>query len=1016
MKKLLLLPVSWLLTLAATAQTTFPVNGVADPRSGCYAFINATIVKDPATTLQKATLLIREGKVVSVGNSAVPADAVIIDCKGKFIYPSLIDIYSDYGISTPQRQSDPFDYTAPQQFNSATKGAYNWNQAIRSEVNAVDLFGTDEAKAQPLRELGFGTVLSHQKDGIARGSGVVATLSAKKENLTILKERAAAFYSFNKGSSKQSYPSSTMGAVALLRQNYLDAQWYKTRPGKEGVNKTLEAWNELQTLPQIFETTDKWAGLRSDQVGDEFGVQYIIKGGGNEYQRIGEIAATKAPYILPLNFPDAQKVEDPSDSRFIAWKDLAHWELAPTNPAVFERQGIPFALTAADLKDPKTFWPNLRKAILAGLSEKAALEALTITPAAFLKIGDKVGRLEPGLLANFLITNGNLFAEKTTLLENWIQGEPYDINAKSSTELRGLYALTVTGVDGIKQYELEVKSNSLATVKANEALTTKFSSDGNLVSLSFSLKPTTKIIGTGQKDSVFENKQSGALVRLSGVNYGSSWQGVGANENGAPVSWVATLTKGIAAAKDSVHSTWEKPGARVVFPFSSYGRTALPQQETVLIKNATVWTNEAGGKQEQTDVLVKGGRIAQIGKGLSIAGVRVIDGTGKHLTPGIIDEHSHIAVFSINEGAQSVTSEVRIGDNLNPDDINIYRQLSGGVTTSQILHGSANTIGGQSQLIKLRWGADAEGLKFKGADSFIKFALGENVKRTTVTQGNNRYPDTRMGVYEVLNDAFQRARDYEKALKSGDKTVRRDLELDALVEILNKKRFITCHSYVQSEILGLIHIAEKYGFKVNTFTHVLEGYKVADRIRQHGASVSTFSDWWGYKNEVQDGIPYNAALMQQLGLNVCINSDDAEMARRLNQEAAKTIKYGGVSEEDALKMVTLNPAKALHIDNRVGSIKVGKDADLVLWSDHPLSIYARALYTWVDGAIYFNREQDRESRVQAAAERNRLLQKMLSATKNGAPTVPAKATAQVVLHCEAHEQAEGILGVDAFDL
>lgn len=310
---------------------------------------------------------------------------------------------------------------------------------------------------------------------------------------------------------------------------------------------------------------------------------------------------------------------------------------------------------------------------------------------------------------------------------------------------------------------------------------------------------------------------------------------------------------------------------------------------------------------------------------------------------------------------------------------------------------------------------DAEGLKFKGADPFIKFALGENVKRSSATRGNNRYPDTRMGVYEVLNDAFQRARDYEKAMRSGDKTVRRDLELDALVEILDHKRFITCHSYVQSEILGLINVAEKFGFKVNTFTHILEGYKVADRIKQHGASVSTFSDWWAYKNEVQDAIPYNAAIMQRLGLNVCINSDDAEMARRLNQEAAKTVKYGGVPEAEALKMVTLNPAKALHIDNRVGSIKVGKDADLVLWSDHPLSIYARALYTLVDGTVYFDRQKDAENRTQRAAERNRLIQKMLSAAKGGATTIPAKPTPQVVLHCEDHEHADGVLAADAFE-
>ncbi|MGJ7032214.1 amidohydrolase family protein [Niabella hirudinis] len=1014
MKKLLLL-LGLLPGLMAAAQTTFPVNGVADPRPGSFAFTNATIIKDASTTIQNGTLVIKEGKIISAGNGSIPPDAVVIDCKGKYIYPSLIDMYSDYGVSATQRAGGTFAFFGPQQFNSNTKGPYNWNQAIRSEVNAADLFGTDDSKAQPLRELGFGTVLSHQKDGIARGTGVVATLSGKKENMVILKEKAAAFYSFSKGSSTQSYPTSMMGAVALLRQNYLDAQWYKNRPEKEGINKTLEAWNDEQSLPQVFETTDKWSGLRADGIGDEFGVQYIIKGGGNEYQRIGEVAATKAPYILSLNFPDAQKVEDPADARFVAWSDLAHWELAPTNPAVFEKAKILFALTTADLKDVKSFWPNLRKAIQNGLSEKTALEALTKTPATLLKIADKVGSLEPGRLANFLITNGDLFAEKTSILENWIQGERYDINAKNSSELKGQYTLAITEGSTVTQYQLEVKNNTSATVKAQEALTTRFSTDGNLVSLSFSLKPTTKVIGTGQKDSVFDNKQAGALIRLSGVNYGASWQGVGANEKGAPVSWVASQISSTPATKDSAKQTFIKPEAQTVYPFSSYGTAMLPQPETILIKNATVWTNEPGGIQVQTDVLVKEGKIAQVGKGLSVGGARVIDGTGKHLTPGIIDEHSHIAVFSINEGAQSVTSEVRIGDNLNPDDINIYRQLSGGVTTSQILHGSANTIGGQSQLIKLRWGADAEGLKFKGADPFIKFALGENVKRTAATQGNSRYPDTRMGVYEVLNDAFQRARDYEKAIKSGDKTVRRDLELDALVEILNNKRFITCHSYVQSEILGLINIAEKYGFKVNTFTHILEGYKVADRIKQHGSNVSTFSDWWGYKNEVRDAIPYNAAIMHQLGLNVCINSDDAEMARRLNQEAAKTIKYGGVSEEEAFKMVTLNPAKALHISNRVGSIKVGKDADLVLWSSNPLSIYARALYTMVDGAVYFDRQKDSENRGHRTAERNRLIQKMLSATKAGVPTVQVKPTAQVVLHCEDHEHADGVLAADAFE-
>ena len=298
------------------------------------------------------------------------------------------------------------------------------------------------------------------------------------------------------------------------------------------------------------------------------------------------------------------------------------------------------------------------------------------------------------------------------------------------------------------------------------------------------------------------------------------------------------------------------------------------------------------------------------------------------------------------------------------------------------------------------------------------------MKRTTSTN-NNRFPDTRMGVEEVLADAFQRAKDYEKAMKAaaaidrkkGAKpALRRDLELEALVEILNNKRFITAHSYIQSEITALLRVADEYGFKVNTFTHILEGYKVADKMKAHGAHASTFSDWWAYKMEVQDAIPYNAAIMHRVGLNVCINSDDAEMARRLNQEAGKSVKYGGMSEEEALKMVTLNPAKALHVDDRVGSIRAGKDADLVIWSDHPLTIYAKAEKTIVDGIVYFDREKDLQLRSELSAERNRLIQKMLGEKRSGAPVQPAQASLQVLLSCGDHQHKEGMITVDGDEL
>jgi imidazolonepropionase-like amidohydrolase len=1011
-KFLFLLGLTFILHSTARTQVTFPVNGVADPKVKCFAFTNATIVKDAQTTLTNATLVIREGKIVSVGTSVtIPKDAVVVNCNGKFIYPSFIDIYSDYGVAVPQRQGAPFDFRAPAQLTSNSKGVFGWNQAIRSEIDAAKLFNTDDAKAEPLRNIGFGTVLVHQKDGIARGTGALVSLANEKENLVMLKEKASAHYALNKGTSTQSYPSSMMGVIALLRQTYLDAQWYKSNPAAEGVNLSLKSWNEIQSLPQIIEAGDKWNDLRADRIGDEFGVQYIIKGGGNEYQRIKDIAATKATYILSLNFPQAMDVEDPNEARFVSLGDMKHWELAPANAAALEKAAIPFCLTATELKDTKQFLTNLRKAIEYGLSETKALESLTKTPATALGVYDKVGSIEAGKVASFLITSGEVFKEKTVILQNWVQGERYNVKEENWSSIAGQYTLQVKSASASNSYTLDVKSTTEASLLAKDTIKTKFSFDGKLVTISFAT----------------EKKPRAAAIRLGGTVNGDVWNGNGVDAEGNTVIWSASFAKAGTPAPDTSKKKPLGVLGKVVYPFDGYGWDSLPQAETILIKNGTVWTNEKEGKLENTDVLIKNGKIAQIGKNLSESGAKVIDATGKFVTPGIIDEHSHIAAASINEGAQSVTSEVRIADNLNPEDINIYRQLSGGVTSSHILHGSANTIGGQTQLIKLRWGANDEELKFKGADPFIKFALGENVKRTT-SQNNNRFPDTRMGVEEVLMDAFTRACEYEKGCKETEPVaatkkkgaaatpaaapVRRDLELEALVEIMNKKRFITCHSYVQTEITSTMRVAEKFNFRVNTFTHILEGYKVADKMKAHGANASTFSDWWAYKTEVQDAIPYNATIMQRVGLNVCINSDDAEMARRLNQEAAKSVKYGGMSEEDAFKMVTLNPAKALHIEEKVGSLKPGKDADVVVWSDNPLSIYAKAEQTIVDGIVYFDRARDTEMRKKIAAERNRLVQKMLGEKRSGGPTTPAIPSYQVILSCGDHDHHDGLITVD----
>lgn len=984
---------------ALLAQQTFPVNGVADPRTNCYAFTHATLVKDPQTTLTDATLVIRDGKIVAAAPGVpVPKDAVVVDCKGKYIYPSFIDIYSDYGTSAAPRAGRTFG--AGPQFISATKGAYNWNQAIRSEVNASEVFAVDNGKAGTLREAGFGTVLTHVEDGIARGTGTVVTLASERENKVMLKPRASAHYSFLKGSSTQDYPGSLMGCIALLRQTYLDAQWYKTQPAREGENLTLQAWNDNQGLPQIFEAEDKWNVLRADKVGDEFGVQYIFKASGNEYQRMPEMAATKGTFIIPVNFPAAYDVEDPNDARFLALSDMKHWELAPTEPGAFEKANIPFCLTAADLKDVKSFLANVRKAMEYGLTPEKALDALTRTPASLLKINDKVGTLDAGKLANFLITSGPIFNENTVLFQNWVQGNRYVLKDEGWKDIRGTYIVNVSNTQGVSKYTVLLKGSASApslVLLQKDSLNGTFSMDEPFVKLVFPL-----------------GKNASRTLRLSGVAGANGWSGTGVDTSGNPLRWTATYANAYTPPADTAKK--KHPASdlgKLYYPFVGDGFETQPKQEDILVRNATVWTNESEGVLEHTDVLLRNGKIAQVGKGLPAGNARVIDGTGKYLTAGIIDEHSHIAIaHGVNEGTQSVTSEVRIADVINPEDINIYRQLSGGVTASHLLHGSANTIGGQSQLVKLRWGANAEEMKFANWDGFIKFALGENVKQSNWGERQReRFPQTRMGVEQVLWDAFTRAEDYEKQ----GPNKRRDLELDALVEILHHKRFITCHSYVQSEINMLMHTADHFGFTVNTFTHILEGYKVADKMKAHGAGAGTFADWWAYKMEVQDAIPYNAMLMQQEGITVAINSDDAEMARRLNQEAAKTVKYGGNTEADAWKMVTLNPAKLLHVADRVGSIKVGKDADVVLWSDDPLSIYAKAEKTIVDGIVYFDRDVDTQLHLRVAAERNRLVQKMLAEKKKGGSTQKAVPTRDDFNHCEDLQGGHqgDILGDDA---
>jgi imidazolonepropionase-like amidohydrolase len=425
---------------------------------------------------------------------------------------------------------------------------------------------------------------------------------------------------------------------------------------------------------------------------------------------------------------------------------------------------------------------------------------------------------------------------------------------------------------------------------------------------------------------------------------------------------------------------------------------------TLVIQNATVMT-VSQGTLEGASVFMRDGKITAVGTDIRVpSGATVIDATGKYVTPGVIDAHAHVGSDATNEGSIAVSSMVRIEDVIDPSDINIYREAAGGVTTSHVLHGSANPIGGQNATIKHRWGEDAEGLLFEGAMPTIKFALGENVKRSnrSPTPGTERrYPATRMGTMDVIRQAFIDAQEYKRKWDDYERRRRsernlvppaRDLKLEPLVELMEGTRWVHCHSYRAEETLQMIRIAQEFGFHIATFVHVLEGYQVADELAASGFGASTFSDWWAYKMEAYDAIPYNAALMTRRGVLVSINSDSQEEARHLNQEAGKTMKWGGLSEDEALALVTLNPAIQLGVGDKVGSIEVGKDADLVIWENYPLSAYAKTLTTIVDGRIVFDVERDRERQDLIAAEKEALKARLDGSGSSGraSPAPPSQ--------------------------
>ncbi len=942
-----------------------PVNGVQDKFQPAMAYTHLTLVKGNGQKIMNATVLVKDGKIVQCGaNIAIPSGYQVQDWSGYWVYPSFIELYSSYGL--PEKKNE-IPLTGPR----------HWNPAIHPEHHAADEMVYDDQMASTLRQSGFGMVLTHRNDGIARGYGSLMCLSPEKLHKNLLDPELSAFFSFRKGKSKEAYPSSLMGSIALLRQSIYDAKGYVPAVGQETHLSNIHLKKQL-VIPGIFDAGNVLDVLRADQISKEFGLNWIYKGGGDEYQYADALKKAGIRVILPLTFPAAYEIKNSADILHVRLQDMQHWEMAPANAFIMKQAGIPFCLSHHGLKNDVEFKKALKKIKSYGLSDQDILEALTVRPAEFMGRKD-IGNLEAGMLANFFITDGDFFSDETTMMGHCIQGYyiPHADHTLPDPRGKFLWQSTTNPADSVV---FEVKGS-----RGSPKITWKYPENSGRVQMESKSLPFRVITQSAVYEWFISPSLNMRKMQISGKD----------------ILYRGVYTPLEPAKTDSTTNS---------IP-SSY-KFALPYQyfsvdSSTLIKDVTVWTSESDGKLVGYDVLFEKGKITAIAEEIPAKpGWKIIRGNGMHLTPGIIDEHSHIAIsHGVNEGTQSVTSEVRISDVVNPQDINIYRQLAGGVTTSHLLHGSANSIGGQTALIKLRYGQTAEGLKSGYPQSFIKFALGENVKQSNWgDQNTSRYPQTRMGVEQVIEDAFLRAKAYKKTI--GTPEFKRDLELDALCEILDQKKFITCHSYQQGEINMLLHLADSLGFKVNTFTHILEGYKVADKLKAHGAAASTFADWWAYKYEVIEAIPYNAAILNDEGVLTGINSDDAEMGRRLNQEAAKAIKYGGMSETDALKMITINPAKMLHIDGQTGSIKVGKDADLVLWNNYPLSVYAMPLTTWVDGKIYFDIEMDKLMQKTVEQEKIRIWKAMHEAAKKGEPVKAPIEKKEKLYHCDDLEVYE----------
>ncbi|HEB54176.1 MAG TPA: hypothetical protein ENI87_13065 [bacterium] len=959
-----------------------PHNGPRPVDPDWFALQGARVTTAPGEVIDGATVVMRAGRITAIGaDVAVPDGATAIDCTGLSIYPGLIEPFLPTDV--PALDDDATDK--------------HWNPMVQPQRSALDGALVPEKEREQLRALGFTAVAAAPSGGILKGTSTVILLDEPTAETTprIVRDRAYAVASLQ--TNRRGYPSSEMGAIALLRQSLSDGDWYercRAAVARDPAlladapqpSRVLAAIAAQRRLPLWFDTRNELQALRCLRVAAEFGRQPVLVGSGMEFRRLQALADAGAPIVVPLQLPDPPDVSTAAAADRVTLRQLQSWEQAPSNSRRLLDAGMEIAWTTARLNDRKDFFARVRDARSAGVTATQALAAVTTVPAKLLGIDRDCGTIAVGKFANLVVCDGELFAAATTVRDVWIGGRRHTINEPKDQGLDGTWAWTA-GFPGTGTPTLTIDGKELTVTLGDDEL---------------------KVTGV-------DRQPAAVTCRLQGeaLGEGQCWLRLHREDEGLGGQCTTTDGRSLAvtatpappahpadeAAEEAPDAASPPPPPELPTPLGGYGFVELPEQQTFAIVGATVWTMDGRGRIDDGAIYVVAGKIRFAGTRADLpelaADCVVIDGAGKHVTPGIIDCHSHTGISrGINEGGQAVTSEVRIQDVVNPDDVNWYRQLAGGVTTVNQLHGSANAIGGQSNTVKVRYGVrHPNDMFFVGAKPGIKFALGENPRRVNWRSGepNRRYPTTRMGVEALLRDRFAAAEDYarrhaayrELPPKERARVLppRVDFELQALAEVLARQRWIHCHSYRQDEIFMLCELANEYAIKIGTFQHVLEGYKVADAIAKSAVGASSFSDWWAYKFEVYDAIPHNGAILHERGVVVSFNSDSNEHARRLNTEAGKAVKYGGVPEAEALQFVTRNPAIQLGVFNRTGSLTHGKDADLVLWSDHPLRYAAICERTWVDGRLLFSLERDRELRAAIGAERHRLLQLALAKGK-----------------------------------